>query len=146
MRAQMLPPPPAALLKQQAIIKIDFTGPLAQNQKKYHQMGGTVQALSAVGPIIQMFPNAGDFLDGDELMKSTMEGMGMPQNIIREDDDVRKIREERIKAQQEAAAQQQQMAMAQTLMQNANKMGEAAQEGSMMSEINKKLAGGMDGI
>ena len=44
------------------------------------------------------------------------------------------------------AAQQQQMAMAQTLMQNANKMGEAAQEGSMLSEINKKLAGGMDGI
>ena len=146
MRANMLPPPPMALIKQNAIIKIDFTGPLAQNQKKYHQMGGTVQALNAVGPIMQMFPNAGDFLDGDELMKSTMEGMGMPQNIIREDDDVRKIREERIKAQQEAAAQQQQMAMAQALMQNANKMGEAAQEGSMMSEINKKLAGGMDGI
>jgi len=146
MRAQMLPPPPTALLKQQAIIKIDFTGPLAQNQKKYHQMGGTVQALNAIGPIMQMFPNAGDFLDGDELMKSTMEGMGMPQNIIREDDDVKKIREERIKAQQEAAAQQQQMAMAQTLMQNANKMGEAAQEGSMMEEINKKLAGGMNGI
>ena len=146
MRAQMLPPPPESLINQQAIIKIDFTGPLAQNQKKYHQMGGTVQALNAVGPIMEMFPNAGDFLDGDELMKSTMEGMGMPQNIIREDDDVKKIREERVRAQQEAAAQQQQMAMAQTLMQNANKMGEAPQEGSMMNEINKKLAGGMDGI
>ena len=109
-------------------------------------MGGTVQALSAVGPIIQMFPNAGDFLDGDELMKSTMEGMGMPQNIIREDEDVKKIREERIKAQQEAAAQQQQLAMAQSLMQNANKMGEAAQDGSMMDQLNKQLAGGMNGI
>jgi len=146
MRAQMLPPPPESLINQQAIIKIDFTGPLAQNQKKYHQMGGTVQALNAVGPIMQMFPNAGDFLDGDELMKSTMEGMGMPQNIIREDDDVKKIREDRVKAEQQAAAQQQQMAMAQTLMQNANKMGEAPQEGSMMNEINKKLAGGMNGI
>ena len=146
MRAQMLPPPPMSLMNKQAIIKIDFTGPLAQNQKKYHQMGGTVQALSAIGPIMQMFPNAGDFLDGDELMKSTMEGMGMPQNIIREDDDVKKIREERIKAQQEAAAQQQQMAMAQTLMQNANKMGEAPQEGSMMEQINQQLAGGMNGI
>lgn len=109
-------------------------------------MGGTVQALSAVGPIIQMFPNAGDFLDGDELMKSTMEGMGMPQNIIREDDDVKKIREERIRAQQEAAAQQQQMAMAQTLMQNADKMGKAAEQGSPMDELNQKLAGGMNGI
>lgn len=146
MRARLLPPPPVALINQQAIIKIDFTGPLAQNQKKYHQMGGTVQALSAIGPIMQMFPNAGDFLDGDELMKSTMEGMGMPQNIIREDDDVKKIRENRIKAEQQAAAQQQQMAMAQTLMQNANKLGEASEEGSMMNEINKKLAGGMNGI
>ena len=146
MRAQMLPPPPMALMRQQSILKIDFTGPLAQNQKKYHQMGGTVQALNAVGPIVQMFPNAGDFLDGDELMKSTMEGMGMPQNVIREDDDVKKIREERIKAQQEAAAQQQQMAMAQTLMQNANKMGEAPQKGSMMEQLNEQLAGGMNGI
>ena len=146
MRAQLLPPPPMALMKQNAVIKIDFTGPLAQNQKKYHQMGGTVQALSAVGPIIQMFPNAGDFLDGDELMKSTMEGMGMPQNIIREDDDVKKIREERIKAEQQAAAQQQQMAMAQTLMQNADKLGQAAQQGSPMAELNQRLAGGMNGI
>ena len=70
----------------------------------------------------------------------------MPQNIIREDEDVKKIREERIKAQQEAAAQQQQLAMAQSLMQNANKMGEAAQDGSMMDQLNKQLAGGMNGI
>ena len=145
-RAGMLPPVPVSLEGQQSILKIDFTGPLAQNQKKYHQMGGTVQALSAVGPIIQMFPNAGDFIDGDELMKSTMEGMGMPQNIIREDDDVKKVREERVKAQQEAAAQQQQMAMAQALMQNANKMGQAPQEGSMMDELNQRLMGGMNGI
>lgn len=146
MRAGRLPPPPLALVKSNAVIKIDFTGPLAQNQKKHHQMGGTVQALSAIGPIMQMFPNAGDFIDGDELMRSTMEGMGMPQNIIREDDDVKKIREMRVQAQQEAVAQQQQMAMAQALMQNANKMGETPQEGSMMAQINEQLAGGTNGI
>ena len=146
LRNGQLPTPPASLMGQNSILKIDFTGPLAQNQKKYHQMGGTVQALQAVAPIVQLFPNAGDFIDGDEMMKNTMEGMGMPQNIIREDDDVKRIREERIKAQQQAATQQQQMAMAQSIMQNANKMGEAAQEGSMLSEINKQLAGGMNGI
>ena len=146
LRAGLMPEVPYALMKQKAIIKIDFTGPLAQNQKKYHQMGGTMQALSAIGPIIQMFPAAGDFIDGDELMKSTSEGMGLPQNIIREDEDVKKIREERVKQQQEQAAQQQQMAMAQSLMQNANKMNEAAQEGSMLDGINKQLQGGMNGI
>ena len=146
MRAGQLPEVPYGLMKQKAIIKIDFTGPLAQNQKKYHQMGGTLQALSAVGPIIQMFPNAGDFIDGDELMKSTAEGMGLPQNIIREDEDVKKLREERAKAQAEAEAKQQQMAMAQSLMQNANKMNEATQDGSMLQQINDQLAGGMNGI
>ena len=54
--------------------------------------------------------------------------------------------EECIQAQQEEAARQQQMAMAQSLMQNADKMGEAAQEGSMMQQINDQLAGGMNGI
>ena len=93
-----------------------------------------------------MFPNAGDYIDGDELMKSTMDGMKMPQNVIREEDDVKKIREERIKAEQEAAAKQQQMAMAQSLMQNANKLGQAAQEGSIMDQINKQLNGGANGI
>lgn len=146
MRSGKLPKPPLDLMQKNAVIKIDFTGPLAQNQKKHHQMGGTVQALSAIGPIMQMFPNAGDFIDGDELMRSTMEGMGMPQNIIREDDDVKKIRETRAQAQAEAAAQQQQMAMAQSLMQNADKLGEAAQEGSMLQQINDQLSGGMNGI
>ena len=146
MRAELLPPPPLALRQGKTDLKIDFTGPLAQNQKKYHQMGGTVQALSAVGPIMQMFPNAGDYINGDQLMKSTMEGMGMPQNVIREEDDVKKLREVRAKAEQQAAAQQQQMAMAQALMQNADKLGQAAQEGSPMEELNRRLTGGMNGI
>ena len=149
LRAGRLPPLPTAFAdeknRQKANIKIDFTGPLALNQKKYHQMGGTIKALNAVGPIIQMFPNAGDYIDGDELMKSTAEGMGMPQNVIREEADVKKIREQRIKTQQEAASQQQQMAMAQSLMQNADKIGKAAEEDSMMNAINKQLTGGMNG-
>ena len=146
MRAGSLPPPPTELLQNGAVIKIDFTGPLAQNQKKHHQMGGTVQALSAIGPIMQMFPAAGDFIDGDELMRSTMEGMGMPQNIIREENDVQKLREARAKAEAEAQAQQQQMEMAQTLMQNADKIAQAAQEEGGMNGINRQLAGGMNGI
>ena len=146
MRAGRLPPPPTSLLQQNAIIKIEFTGPLSQNQKKHHQMGGTVQALSAIGPIMQMFPAAGDFIDGDELMRSTMEGMGMPQNIIREENDVQKLREARAQAEAEAQAQQQQMMMAQTVMQNADKIAQAAQEEAGMNGINRQLAGGMNGI
>ena len=146
MRAGRLPQPPLSLLQQNVILKIEFTGPLAQNQKKHHQMGGTVQALSAIGPIMQMFPAAGDFIDGDELMRSTMEGMGMPQNIIREENDVQKLREARAKAEAEAQAQQQQMEMAQTLMQNADKIAQAAQEEPGMTGLNRRLTEGMNGI
>ena len=99
-----------------------------------------------VGPILNLFPNAGDFIDGDELMKSAMEGQGMPQNIIREDDDVKKIREDRAKTQAEQQAQQQRLAMTQSLMQNANKMNEAPQEGSLLQGINEQLKGGTNGL
>lgn len=141
MNAGELPPIPQALQQQATSMKVDFVGPLAQAQKKYHTMGGTLQALNVVGPIMQMYPNAGDFIDGDELMKSAMEGQGLPANIIREDDDVQKIREERIKAQQEEQAKQEQLAMAQTLMQNANKMNEPVQQDSIMQQLNNQIGG-----
>ena len=138
-----LPPIPAGLQGIDIGMKIDFVGPLSQAQKKYHTIGGTSQALQLAAPILQMFPNAGDFLDGDQLMKTAMEGQGLPQNIIREDDDVQKLREERAKAQQQAAAQQQQMEMAQALMQNSDKMAQAIQPGSMMQQMNDQLARSM---
>ena len=143
MKAGDLPPVPVALQGTAASMKVDFIGPLAQAQKKYHTMGGTLQAIQTAGPILQMFPNAGDFIDGDELMKSALEGQGMPQNVIREDKDVDKIRQERALAQQEAEAQQQQLAMAQSLMQNANKMNTPVQQGSLMDELNNQLVGGL---
>lgn len=143
MRAGELPTPPQALLQYGADIKIDFMGPLAQAQKKYHTMGGIAQATQLAANIMQIFPNTGDYIDADQLMKNALEGQGMPQSVVREDEDVKKLREARVQAEQQAAAQQQQMAMAQALMQNANKMGTAPQEGSLMSELNSQLAGGL---
>lgn len=145
MKSGELPPVPDSLAGRAAAMKVDFVGPLSQAQKKYHTMGGTLQAINVIGPVMQMYPNAADFIDGDMLMKTAMEGQGMPANIIREDKDVNKIREERAKAQQEQAAQQQQMAMAQTLMQNANKMGQAPEEGSIMAELGSQMAGALGG-
>ena len=140
-RAGKIPPVPMSLQGQGAKMKVDFIGPLAQAQRKFHTMGGTMQALQAAGPIMQMFPNAGDYIDGDELMKTAMEGQGLPQNIIREEDDVRKLREQRAQAQAQAQAQQMQMQQTDALMQNADKLGRAAEQGSVMAELNKQLAG-----
>ena len=142
LNAGELPPMPEALAAG-GQLKIEFMGPLAQAQRKYHTMGGITQATQIASGIMQLFPNAGDYIDPDELMKSALEGQGMPANVIREDDDVEKIREERIAAEQAQQQAAQQMAMTQSLMQNANKLNMPVQEGSVMSELNNQLAGGM---
>lgn len=143
LKAGELPTPPDALLQAGANIKIDFMGPLAQAQKKYHTMGGINQATQLASGIMQLFPNSGDYIDGDELMKSALEGQGMPANVIREDEDVEALRQARLIQQQQEAAQQQQLAMTQSLMQNANKLGQAPEEGSVMQQLNSQIAGGL---
>lgn len=142
--AGRLPTPPETLRGTNTAMKIDFMGPLAVAQKKYHTAGGIASALQLAGGVMQMFPNAGDFIDADELIKRAMEGQGMPQAVIREDDDVNKIREDRIKAQQAAQQQAEQQQMLQTVMQNANKLGELPEQGSVMQQLNEQLRGGMN--
>ena len=142
--AGRLPTPPETLRGTNTAMKIDFMGPLAVAQKKYHTAGGIAFALQLAGGVMQMFPNAGDFIDADELIKRAMEGQGMPQAVIREDDDVNKIREDRIKAQQQAQQEAQQQQMLQTVMQNANKLGELPEQGSVMQQLNEQLRGGMN--
>lgn len=143
-RAGKIPPVPDALKGQGASMKVDFVGPLAQAQRKFHTMGGTMQALQAIGPILQMYPNAGDYIDGDQLMKTAMEGQGMPQNIIREEDDVQKIRQDRAVAQAQAQAQAQQAQQADALMQNMDKLGKTPEQGSVLAALNQQLTGGMN--
>ena len=108
-------------------------------------MGGIASAIQLARPIMEMFPNSADYLNPDELMKRAMEGQAMPQAVIREDDDVQKIREERAKAQQQAQMQAQQQAMSQSIMQNANKLNAPIQDDSLLSALNEQLAGGMNG-
>ena len=140
-RQGKIPPVPDSIRGMGAQMKVDFVGPLSQAQRKYHTMGGTMQALQAAGPIMQMFPNAGDYIDGDQLMKTAMEGQGLPQNIIREESDVRTIREQRAQAQAQAQAQAAQMQQQQNVLQNMDKLGRAAEQGSVMDMLNKQLAG-----
>jgi hypothetical protein len=144
LKAGAFPQMPLAL-QRNGSLKIDFMGPLAQAQKKYHTMGGIVQATQVASGIMQMFPNSGDFIDGDELMRSALEGQGMPANVIREEDDVKKLRTQRLEMQQAQQQQQQQVAMAQSLMQNANKLNEPVQENSLIAGIGEQMAGALNG-
>lgn len=138
-----IPTPPDNLRQYSTGMKIDFIGPLAQAQKKHHTLGGINQALQLAAPILQMFPNSGDFIDGDELMKRALNGQGMPQKVIREDEDVQKLREARELARQQQEAQAQQMAMQQSLIENADKLGRRPEEGSALQELDQQLQGGL---
>ena len=144
MRAGRIPTPPESLADTNAAMKVDFIGPLAQAQKKYYSASSVMSAVQQAVPLIQVFPNAGDYIDADELMKKTLENSGMPQSVIREDDDVRQIRAERAAAQAREVQQAREMQAQQMLLQNADKLGKVPESGSPLAQLDAQMAGGMN--
>ena len=141
-RRWMIPPPPEVLMGSGARLKVDFTGPLAQAQKKYHEAGGIAQGLQIAGAVAQIAPGALDVINFDQLLKTGLEGAGVSQLIINEDEDVAKIRQARAEAQ--AQAQQQAMAMEQqkNILGNFGKLNEPVKPGSAIEEMANQAGGG----
>ena len=142
-RRGALPQPPQALAGSGAQMKIDFIGPLAQAQKKYHESSGIAQGIQLIGSIGQMSPAALDVIDFDQTLKSGLEGLGFPQIAIRENEDIKALREERAQAQQ--AQQQQAMAerQQQAITENYGALNEPVKPGSPMEDITKQMTGGI---
>lgn len=138
LRSGKIPEAPQDLMERKALLKVEYEGPLAQAQKKYYSTGTIQQSLQAAAPIIQIFPESMDYIDADLLMKKTLESTGMPQSVIREDRDVEELRKERARAQAQAMQQQMQMQQAQSIMQNANKLNEPVQQGSVLDQMNQQ--------
>lgn len=144
MKEQKLPPVPETIQDEATSMKVEFIGPLAQAQRKYHTMGGIQQALSFIAPIMNLYPNAGDYINPDELMKRAMEGQGMPQAVIREEDEVQKIREQRAIAQQQAQLAQQQAQSQELVMNNLDKLGQLEQNNpTAMNVLNEQRNGSL---
>ena len=99
-----LPPPPEELVKasMKGQVKVELDGPLAQNMKAYHQTTGITQGMQALAAVMQLNPDSQVNVDFDELIRQAMSANGMPQTIIREKAEVKKI-----KAQQQAILEQQ---------------------------------------
>jgi hypothetical protein len=141
-RQGKIPPPPEAVLRYGAKLKVDFIGPLAQAQKRHHETGGLMQGLSLVNAIAQIAPEALDVVDFDEMIKTGLEGTGTSQLIIREDDDIAAIRQARARAQ--AQAQQQALALEQqkNVLGNFNKLNEPLKPGTALEAMGREMAGG----
>jgi len=139
-KQRRIPAPPDSLEGEGAKLKVDFIGPLAQAQKKYHESAGIGQGIGLIGAVANMSPEALDIIDFDETLKAGLEGMGFPQIAVREEKDIEERRKQRAQAQ--AQAQQQALAMEQQkqLMGNYNKLNEPVKPGSAIDEMNRQMA------
>jgi hypothetical protein len=133
MRSGQLPEPPQVVkeaIKAGQVLKVEFMGRLSQISKRYYKSDGTNQALGIAGALVQLYPDALDNIDFDQLTREGLENAGAPASVIREKEDVAKIRQDRL-AQQQAIAQKQEQAAAQQMMiSNLDKLGRAPEPGS----------------
>jgi len=90
-------------------INVNFIGPLPQAQKRLFKTQGITHSLASIAPIVQAQMSAGqpntvlDKIDMDKAAEVLMESHGMPEKVMRKDEEVEAIRETR--AQQLQAEQ-----------------------------------------
>ncbi len=103
-RRGLLPPRPDSLANMP--IDIEFVSMLAMAQKA-SATGGIERLAAFVGRIAAAYPNAGDVLDTDEMIREYNDLLANPEKLLRSPDQVDQIRQQ--KANQAAAAQRLQM-------------------------------------
>jgi len=129
-----LPDIPGILLAQTGgffQIDVDYIGPLAEAQKRLFKARGIRQSLEVAAPYIQMFPGFIDILNDVEVAKELYITHGMPARVMREDEEVVAIREQRAQMQQrkfEADIAEQEAKVAQ-------KLQKPMEEGSIMKKV-----------
>jgi len=91
-----LPPPPAALQKETYVVK--YTSPLALAQKG-QDVRSLLQAIQAIGGIAELMPSVLDKIDSDKAVDQIIEAHGVHPEVLRSDDEIAAIRQERAQAQ-----------------------------------------------
>ena len=102
-RRNMLPPPPDSM--KGIPLDLSFVSLLALAQKAA-STGGIERLASFVGGLQAVDPNAIDKFNVDQAIDEMNMLLGNPQKILRDDEDVAKIREQRAKIQEQANASQ----------------------------------------
>lgn len=139
--AGRMPDVPEILWENGARVKIEYIGPLAQVLQRNFATQGIRRSLENVLPYIQIFPGMTDLINEDELAKQMMISSGMPEKVIRKDDEVAQIRQARA-AQQQAMMQQQAL---ESMGRATGGLNQKPVEGSILSEIAGDNRGVVDG-
>jgi hypothetical protein len=141
LKQDKLPMPPSALAGSGGDFKINFMGPLAQAQKRHHESQNIGQGIQLIGTLSQINPNVMDVVDFDQLLKTGLESAGIPQNAIRETEDVAKIRLQRQQQQQAMQQQAMQQQQQQTLVSNMDKLNQPLNKGTALDMMGQAMAG-----
>jgi len=101
LRNGWLPVPPMVLLQTGGQIDVDFIGPLAQAQQRYHQAHNINSGLSVISAVGEIKPEVWDNIDLDELIRKIATSEGFPEEAIREIPERDKLRAARARAIQQ---------------------------------------------
>ena len=92
-------------------IDIEYVSPLAKAQRQ-GDIQASLELFQFLAPLMQVDPNVVDFLDVDGLAKHIIKTTGVPASVVRGEDEVAVIRENKQAAQEQMAAAQQQAMLA----------------------------------
>lgn len=128
-RNGLMPPPPDQL-GEFAILDVEYLSPMAQALR---QSGAesTQALLQSVVPVVQMNQESMDKLNFDQMIDELARGLSAPGSVVRSDEEVAVIREQRA----QAMAAQQQIAMEQAAADQAAKLGNVRTEGTVAGAV-----------
>lgn len=95
-------------------LSIQYSSPIARAQK-VDQGKNLLRAFEASIPFLEQSPSAMDNIDTDEIIKENWKIYGANMRVLRSDEQIEQLREERAKAQQQAIQQEQDKAEAEQL-------------------------------
>jgi hypothetical protein len=120
-------------------ITVNFVGPLPQAQKRLFKTQGITHGMAAIVPIVQAQMAAGqpntvlDKIDMDKAADVLMESHGMPEKVMRKDEDVEVIRQGRA----EQLRAEQAMEQASQVADAVPKVSKKVEEGSVLDAVTK---------
>lgn len=124
-RAGVFTPPPESLANRSYTVR--YISPLARAQRM-EEVGAIERFMGNVGQIAQAMPHVLDLIDGEKMVRTISDALGVPADVLRSDSELESVRQERMQQQQ---AQQMQATMAEGAVRAAPELvkqaaGEAA--------------------
>ena len=121
----MFQPAPDVLSQQE--LNIEYVSPMALAQRS-QELQSIMRGLELFGSLGQTMPVM-DYIDENGFIKQIIDILGLPAKMIKSDQQVSQIREERAAGQQQQMEMQQQLAESQ-MAKNAAPLAKVVQDGS----------------